>query len=553
MATIHELIERCASSRETRRKRLAYDRLFYLRGTDQTGAPARYNKLKAHLKRVQSYLYAPESTRFALALPRHVRGEFLEHSVIAAEEWAQVWRDSGADVAFSTQVLWSLIFGTTLSKIIPDSGHGAQAAYVFAGDFGVNREDLPALDQQESLCHWFQLTLPEVRRYVKGLPESEKIIAWAEANSTPEPSSSVGFPSLLNQVIVSSAGGGDFFGSGKRGSLDLSLTNEEPENLEPLVEASELWEKRERKVGRKTVLDYWVTTVIGDWPILQRWNPILPHVEQPLGQDLPGENPFVKVSPNPLLDYAWGLSELADLTQLQMWREARFVQIDQIFQLQLDPSRFFSGVTLSDEKMAALRKPGGYAASPMPGAKVEEFKPDMPTAAFEVIHEIDTMFNDAGGVPPVLQGQGEAGVRAGNQLGTMAGIGVGRLREQAAFVEDALETLATRMFHLLQRRDETAYPLQDGKTFLLAQLPAETTVKVSAHSASPVFAEQLMAKAQLLLKAGAIDLPTFVDLVDPPNRELLMEQARKLQEAQAAQKKEIMEIQREKALRGPRR
>src|SRR5882724_6622867 len=166
--SVHELIERCATSRETRRKKYGYDRLFFLRGTDQTGAPARYNKLMSHLKRVQSYLYAPEATRFPLSLPRHVRGEFLEESVVAAEEWAQVWRDGGADVAFSTQVLWSLVFGTTISKIIPDSLHGALPAYVFPGDFGVNREDLSSLDQQESMCHWFQLTMPEVERYVKG-------------------------------------------------------------------------------------------------------------------------------------------------------------------------------------------------------------------------------------------------------------------------------------------------------------------------------------------------------------------------------------------------
>ena len=203
---------------------------------------------------------------------------------------------------------------------------------------------------------------------MKGLPEAEKIMDWATAHSNPEVQGQTGFPSLLNQVILSSSGGSDFFGSGKRGSVDMAGTTDEPENLEPLVEATELWEKRERKVGRNTVLDYWVTTVIGEWPILARWNPILPAVEMPLGQDLQAENPFVKVCPNPMLDYLWGLSEMSGLTQLQMWRESRFVQIDQIFQLQLDPPRFFSGVTLSDERMAAMRKPGGYASSAMPKA-----------------------------------------------------------------------------------------------------------------------------------------------------------------------------------------
>ena len=107
--------------------------------------------------------------------------------------------------------------------------------------------------------------------------------------------------------------------------------------------------------------------------------------------------------------------------------------------------------------------------------------------------------------------------------------------------EDALETLATRMFHLQQRHDDTAYPLKDGKHFLLAQLPT-VTVKVSAHSASPVYAEQTIAKAQMLRREKAIDLPTFVDLVDPPHREDLIEKAKVIEAAMAEQAQKMFAL-----------
>src|SRR5262249_6507894 len=147
-------------------------------------------------------------------------------------------------------------------------------------------------------------------------------------------------------------------------------------------------------------------------------------------------------------------------------------------------------------------------------------------------HEIDFMFADAGGIPEILAG-GQAGARSGQQVSAQANIAVGRVRSQALIVEDALEVLATRMFHLLQRRDPSMYRDARGKPFLLSQLPPETSVKVSAHSASPVYAEGLMEKATALLKAGAIDLETYVELMDPPGMESLKQKARILQENKA--------------------
>ncbi len=465
---------------------------------------------------------------------------------MARDAFVDVWRDSGADVSFEQLVNWALVYSVSIAKVLPSNKFASSYDYVFPGDFGVLREDGIHLDRQEAFVHWYSLTMGEVKNLIRGLPKDQQadILLWCESHATPNVSGAGALPQLLQQVIVTNTAG-DFFGSSKRGSLDLGAMGlDTPENEEPLIECAEVWQLRDFKTEDGTAFqDYWVTTVIGEFPIFERRNPVLPYIDQPLGPPIPGENPFVAVCPNPLLDYFWGSSELTPLIALQEWREQRMNQIDRVFELGLDPPLFFAGVTAPDEKIAAMRKPGGYMSTPMPNAKMDVLKPEMPTEAFQVVSQIDQMFADAAGMPEILQGQNSQGVRAGNQLGTLAGIAAGgRIRDQALIVEDALEVLATRMFHLQQRRDSIAYPLPDGKSFLLAQLPQPVAVRVSAHSASPVYAEQTLAKAQLLRREKAIDLPTFVDLIDPPHRGDLVEKARELEQQQAEQAKAIFDL-----------
>jgi hypothetical protein len=178
---------------------------------------------------------------------------------------------------------------------------------------------------------------------------------------------------------------------------------------------------------------------------------------------------------------------------------------------------------------------------------------NFPQEAWKGLQEIDNMFNEMAGVPEILQGAAQQNVRAGGQVTAMANIAVGRLRAKSLIVEDVLEVIATRMFHLLQRNDPTEYPKENGEAFYLSQIPFDVVVSVSAHSASPVYQEDTMNKAQVLLKAGAIDLPTFVEMVNPPMLETLRTKAKKLQEAKAKQTDRIMQIQEAKANRPARR
>jgi len=142
------------------------------------------------------------------------------------------------------------------------------------------------------------------------------------------------------------------------------------------------------------------------------------------------------------------------------------------------------------------------------------------------------------------------GVRSTGQFSQVASIGAGRIRRMALVVEDCIGQIATKGFKMLQRHETAPYTLRDGKTFLLSQLPSGITIRVNAHSAAPIFAEQTTNKALLLQKMGALGPEDAVELIDPPNRDELKQKARVISEnkAQITQKK--LEIEEEKATKG---
>src|SRR5262249_6507106 len=120
---------------------------------------------------------------------------------------------------------------------------------------------------------------------------------------------------------------------------------------------------------------------------------------------LKGEHPFIKITPIPLENYFWGFSMVQSLIGLQDWRDKHMSRIDTIFKRILRPSRVFTGpwAGLTDEKMAALDREGGFFNSAMPNAKVDTYKPEVDlNSAMQYIHEIDTMFNEMAGLANIL-------------------------------------------------------------------------------------------------------------------------------------------------------
>jgi len=112
------------------------------------------------------------------------------------------------------------------------------------------------------------------------------------------------------------------------------------------------------------------------------------------------------------------------------------------------------------------------------------------------------------------------------------------IRKLALLVEDSVEDEATLMLKLQAREDKRQYLADKGKDgkkaeFLLSQVSPDYRVKVSAHSSSPIFAEENRQVAGELFKAGAIDKTTLIEMLDPPMIDTILARLPKLEEAQA--------------------
>ena len=558
---LETIIDRCSTSRVRRRSVYRLLRQWYQRGTTTGGEPALFNRLHTHVELLSSMCYAPESARFYISVSPKDRKRLMDKLDIARDAWNQTWRNTGSDVEFASDVEWAVVYGTVILKIIRTKGAPPRKAVIDPSAFGVMREDIMQLDRQPAFVHWYVISIPELKEKIRNLPEAEQteILMYAQQSAFPNNSAGVdsGLPGgMVSDVIVTSVSNTESV----TGFLDLSAVNaDRPEVTEPLVELAEVWVRSEfeRKEPNQPEVKFWdwkVYTCLDRFKLWETRNPVLPYVPANPGAEedcIEAENPFIILRPKPIMDYFWGRSGIANLTKLQEVADGHLEDIRDMMGRQLDPSAFLSGFQGMPDKLEPLRKKGGFVSSALPGAKLQPLTPTMPPQAFDLLSKFDEMFNEEGGIPADL-GTAQDEIRVQGQIqGTSRKMG--RIRKTALIIEDQLEVLATRMFHAMQRDDETEFETEDGDTFMLANLPSTAVVKVSAHSASPVYAEQTMEKAMLLFKAQAIDADTLVELVDPPMAEMLREKAKRLMQAQAQTAKEQMRIEELKVTRPARR
>ena len=108
-------------------------------------------------------------------------------------------------------------------------------------------------------------------------------------------------------------------------------------------------------------------------------------------------------------------------------------------------------------------------------------------------------------------------------------------KKAALVIEDSLARVATQYMKLLQQHDATHYTDDKGNKFVLEQFTKDYTVKVDAHSNSPIFMEDLRSLAFNLYKAQAIDKESLIDMLDPPMKQMLKEKLKKAEKAKALQ------------------
>ena len=508
-----DIIYKCEVSLNSRKVDYASLRNWYLFGNGPDEAPALYNKIFPHLDQVTSFLYSAETTRFSINLGASVPEN--EHRKIPTLTKAlnNEWLNSNADQVFSTATTWALVYGTTYVKLIMNNG--IHPYMVEPGCVGVLREDITYTDRQEALIQKYYITKSELYTRLYSHPNREKIIQ--RMNSMPHVRTEIA--NGLERIIISQSNP-TIYGNV---NLDLAGGNRyKAEVSEDTVEMTELW------IWDDDAADYRVVTK-ADPDII---------IYERSGEEMfmKGELPFIQICPNPLYDYYWGASEVQRLIYLQQLRNRRMTQILDLLSKQVSPPTALIGFTgILDEKNFALNRAGGLLSTDMPNAKVEKLAPTMPPDLFTEMREIDAMFEEASGVGNVLQGKGEAGVRSAGHASQLARLGSSRVKKRALIIEDSLEKLATLYLKAMQLYDDTHFKDTHGIPFIAEQFTKEFTVKVDGHSNSPIFTEDTRTLAFNLLKAGAIDKKSLLDLIEPPMKEELLERLKKMEEKQAMQ------------------
>jgi hypothetical protein len=566
----------CLASSERRRAHHRRLRLYALEGTEGS-VPVKRNKLIEFIETSSAYCYAPEFVKFGVTLPKRYGDSWIEELDAARDEAGDLFLASGADAAFGLMVDWAHVYPSMFGKVIVSDHQVVLEVVPDPADVGAWEENLPSLDRQEALVHTFGMNLAMVTRLIRqSVPnraDADTLIEHARDHKLRGGRSSLA--PAIPQIVLATAGPPNMIGAVQ--NLHDSATAD-PEVQVDIVPMCELWIRDDLaypscdRCHRRESDDAHVQGPLydhaykpsgehewewrkvlclgenGDIPLWGTLNPLLPQ-----------RQPLIQLTLGPTPGYLWGVSPLQKLIALQVLGEELLSKHLTLLDLQLDPPIAITGISNVDgERAKMLREVGGTFTMPYgPGAKIERFTPETPPDAAGMTKLIDDAIDRAGGLPMGSHPTTDANVRSAGQMTAGAELSAPRVNRRAMRVEDALEEVMTPAFRLHRRisKDPLRVPLKepdqetqkDYRQFLLSQLPGELSVRVSAHSASPLFRKQMREDAIILKREGAIDKETFVEILGPPMEDMVRQKARRIQASEAQKTERVLEIKEREA------
>jgi hypothetical protein len=545
---IKEMIDECMASSEERG--MIYTRAaqyYYMGSTDNRAAL--YNKIKPFVDKLAGFLMQPVDVRFQLVYDSGEDDEtVLERSQLVAEKLSADFRQTDADIAFAEAVIWGMVNGCQILKVLPDGDSGTfKTAPVHPQNFGVLSETTLNLDEQEAFCHVSYPTKSRLRTMLMDHPRYEEIMK--QIGDEPGPKRDEEEPTYFHQMVV---GGLQPLGDvGDAPSSAAGIVNVFPiptpwrpnRRFAPTVKLCEVWIKdRDREEDWTTI-----QCIYGADPIIIEGDNTRRNLSR-----VPGKSSFVKVQPQPTPGYFWGRSIIADVQMLQDMLNKRMRDIKVMWDRNVNAPQVFSGFTsVTEEQYFKIVNEGGFINDPNPNAKASKLLDPPPENYLEELEFIFKLFDEASGFSPIMSGQGEPGVRAGVHAQTLVRTSSPHLIKQASTLERQLADCGWLALRIMQAMDALIYTTADSKTeFLLSQLPGNFQVQVDSHSASPAFAEDNRQVAIALARAGAIDSEDLIHMLHPPGAELLLARLKQRQKAQAATAKEEKQEELVKGLLG---
>jgi hypothetical protein len=532
-----EIISECSVSREERRLRSAFYQTLHMFGTTN-GGRAKDNLCFNHVDKLSSYLFSPSDVRFDVSFEADEAPRWRGAADMTGRHLTREFRRNRCALSFAQGVDIALVDGCALGKLTWDA-NGWKTHIIRPHMFGVMREDLPSLDDQDAFVYFYYLTPSQFARMMRGDPRATEIIGRVQAQG-PSPDRSDLESSYFHEIV---AGGtnpvGTTSSSGQR--ANVSYVGSPTPMLDPKVKAQmirveELWVMNdEARKGQ------------GDWSTIRMVGDVVIDGEYYSRNrfDVPGEHGFVKICPNEEPDYFWGRSELFSVESVQEWLNDRVNDVDRIFRLQAKPPRTFTGFSsITDEKARILHQPNGILTDGQaPNAKVETLAPKMPENALSYIQLIKSVFEDTGGFTPTTSGQGDPNMRSGAQANVALRTSSPRLRDRALIVEDQCAELAGKCFALSRVKDARVFSqpkkgglmgvISPGQEFMLSQLPQDAVVGVDSHTSSPAFSGDNMQLAFALAARQAIDGEDLIKMTHPPRQDELVIAYREREEQKA--------------------
>lgn len=553
ISQVNEWIEQCRVSVGARS---SYYRL--LNSIAETGRydgqKSLINTLNKQLERVAANLYSPTSLKFDMDFEHPHPQEVYNQGREAAKVLTREWDRTNTDVLVGRGVFEALKYGACVLKQWPSSeGESETPVYnrklVMPWNFGVYREDENELDKQEILCETSALTLSEVRQRIYRFPDAQRLYTRIKANAKSGGETGANAPTnFFHQVLSTSQIQTGVTSATLPGGL-VQIANDPnyaimgPTVAPDMVQLHELWVKDE---------DDYTTIQVIDPDIL-----IAPHTFRS-GDDYvvsKKENLFIRgsrmqpytlIQPNEVSNWFWGRSELVDLIEPQMLLASWCDDARRLFGLQVDKILAMVGMPGLNDELYDQFRAAGYIGMPQ-GSSVTDLTPKIPAELLPMLKWLLETINWLGNFPPVMQGQGEPGVRAQAHADTLVKTASPTLRDRSLLTERQVAQSADKTMSMMEAKDSRFYYTKadkptdiDQTKFLLAQLPEDWRVVVDSHSSSPIFMEENENRIFAAFKAGIVDGEYVIDNVDLPNKEAAKISYRNRQKQQADQLQNLM-------------
>lgn len=495
---------------------------YFYWGCSQETQPVEYNKLAAHLDLLASFLFSGETTTFVIEDDEDAEGDpdfEMQKCMKLSPSVNRYWNNSNIDIIFDQALIWSLVFQCMFIKLVPRKGTALFDAYAVAPDaIGVLLEHEPMMDKQPCIVHEYFITRSDLEILIRHLPEPDRkmILSLCGPVKPPAAGSATAVSTGTDRLILAAQTPDGAAAGSVSGNVINPIAVQydfAPQINEDVVLAQEVWvwddEKEDYRCAK--MLD-------GEYLLFDDGN----------NSFVPKEQPLIKICPNQIYNYFWGMPEMTRLIPIQEWVNERIPEIKKHLKKQTNPPKSASGFQgYTEEKMSALLDGEGgmvFEGSPN-GAKVEQHLPAA-IDVFAVLDRAEMMFAEISGIRELMQGKGESGVRAMSHANLLVRVGSSRVKKKASILEDAVEKIGHLILCLMKKFDKRHYKTDKGMPFTAGQVSPKAIVKVDSHSSSPIFIEQQSEKAQILFKAEAIDREDLIDAMKPQNQGYLK---RKLQ------------------------